>query len=203
MKFCHFVFVAVIGMTLVFGMAVPSSLYAIVPTERIRETTDEIRAIVTDPKLKGGVKTKERRQRIRVALDARFDFAEMAKRSLGHYWRRYPDQQKEFTRLFIELLERAYIGEIESFEDEIIDYKKEIVDQEFAEVATSVTLPKTGHDFSVVYKLHLKDGDWKVYDVVFEGMSAVNNYRSQFNRVIVNSGFEDLMKRLREKREMR
>ena len=46
MKFCHFVFVAVIGMTLVFGMAVPSSLYAIVPTERIRETTDEIRAIV-------------------------------------------------------------------------------------------------------------------------------------------------------------
>ncbi|MBI2121849.1 MAG: ABC transporter substrate-binding protein [Candidatus Sungbacteria bacterium] len=177
---------------------------AIVPTERIRETTDIIRDIVTDSKLKSGAKTTERRQKIRDALDKRFDFAEMAKRSLGHHWRRYPDRQKEFTKLFVELLERTYIAEIESFEDEIIDYKKEVVEQEFAEVATSVTLPKTGRDFSVVYKLHLKDGDWKVYDVVFEGISAVNNYRSQFNRVITQKGgFEELMKRLREKGEMK
>ena len=58
-----------------------------------------------------------------------------------------------------------------------------------------------GEEYSVNYKAHLVSNEWKVYDVIAENISLVNNFRSQFNRVIANSSYEELLRRLRDKAE--
>ncbi|MBI4528998.1 MAG: ABC transporter substrate-binding protein [Deltaproteobacteria bacterium] len=170
-----------------------------VPTDKIRETVDKTIAILRNPRLKPQDKTKERRQLLRQAIYPRFDFAEMAKRSLGANWRRRtPQEQREFVAIFTDLLENSYVTSIESYSGEKYTYTKESVSKEYAEVDSKFN-NKQGEEISIIYKLYLVNGDWKVYDVVVENISLVNNYRSQFNRVIANSSYEELVRRLKQK----
>lgn len=170
------------------------------PTVQIRGTVDKALAILNNPSLKAEAKTKERRDQLRQTLFARFDFTEMAKRSLGSNWRRRtPKEQEEFVRLFTDLLERAYVDSIESYTDEKFVYVGERLDGNFAEVNSKILTSK-GEEFTINYKTHLVGGEWKVYDVVIENISLVNNYRSQFNRVISNSSYEELLRRLKDKK---
>jgi len=157
--------------------------------------------VLKDPRLKPAAKTKERREQLRQILFARFDFTEMAKRALGSNWRRRtPQEQDEFVRLFTEILERAYADIIESYTDEKIVYLNERVEGGFADVGSKI-LTSRGEEYSVNYKAHLISNEWKVYDVIAENISLVNNFRSQFNRVIANSSYEELLRRLRDKAE--
>lgn len=173
--------------------------FAGLPTDQIKSTVDKALAVLKNPRLKSEAKTKERHEQLRQILFARFDFIEMAKRSLGGNWRRRtPKEQEEFVRLFTELLERAYIDRIESYADEKFVYQEEKQDGNYAEVESQIVSAK-GEEYSINYKLHLVGGEWKVYDVVIENISLVNNYRSQFNRVIANSSYEELIRRLKEK----
>jgi phospholipid transport system substrate-binding protein len=122
----------------------------------------------------------------------------MAKRSLGAEWRKLnPPQQDEFIRLFTDLLERAYVDQIEAYNDEKFVYVKETVDQDYAEVQSRIVTPKT--EYSLNYRVHLVGSEWKVYDVVVENISLVNNYRAQFGRVIANQSYEELVRRMRDK----
>lgn len=142
---------------------------------------------------------QERRNRLRQILFARFDFTEMAKRALGSNWRRRtPQEQEEFVRLFTELLERAYAEIIESYTDERIVYTNERIDGNYADVDSKIRTSR-GEEYTLHYKAHRVGNEWKIYDVVAENISLVNNYRSQFNRVIANSSYEELVRRLREK----
>ena len=128
-----------------------------------------------------------------------FDFEEMAKRSLGFHWRQLnPQQQKEFVALFTDLLEKTYADRIDLYDGQKVAYVGEAVDKDYAEVNTKI-ISKKGETYSANYKLRRVDGKWRIYDVVAENISLVNNYRSQFHRVIVNSSFEELMKKLKEK----
>jgi phospholipid transport system substrate-binding protein len=128
-----------------------------------------------------------------------FDFEEIAKRSLGAYWRRLdPQRQKEFVTLFTDLLEKTYASSINLYDGQKVAYTGETVDGDYAEVNSKI-ISKKGEAYSAGYKLHRVDGKWRVYDIVAEGNSVVNNYRSQFNRVIVNSSVEELMKKLKDK----
>ena len=182
-----------------FAAATPSMLLAGAPTEEIQKTVDRAVAVLKNPGLKLDGKKKERRDQIRQALLPRFDFTEMARRSLGAHWRhRTPEEQREFVALFSDLLERAYIERIEGFNDEKFVYTRERQDRDYAEVDAKIQTPK-GEEFSISYKLHLLDQNWKVYDVVIENISLVNNYRDQFNRVITKSSYEDLIRRIKEK----
>jgi phospholipid transport system substrate-binding protein len=123
----------------------------------------------------------------------------MARRSLGSNWRRRtPREQDEFVSLFTDLLERAYSETIEAYTDEKIVYLGEKLDGNYAEVKSKVITSK-GQEFTIDYKSHLVGNEWRVYDVVVENVSIVNNFRSQFNRVISNDSYEELMRRLREK----
>lgn len=169
------------------------------PTENVKQTVDKVLAILNNPRLKPASKTQERREQLREAIYSRFDFQEMARRSLGTYWRqRSPAEQKEFVQLFTDLLERAYLGRVETYNDENFAYVGEKLDGSFAEVDSKI-ITRKGDELSLNYKLHLVNDDWKVYDVVVENISLVNNYRSQFSRVLGNSSFEELMRRLKEK----
>lgn len=185
-------------LTLLFLSA---NAHAGVPTEQIKGTVDKAVLVLKDPRLKPAAKTKERREQLRQILFARFDFTEMAKRALGSNWRRRtPQEQDEFVRLFTEILERAYADIIESYTDEKIVYLNERVEGGFADVGSKI-LTSRGEEYSVNYKAHLISNEWKVYDVIAENISLVNNFRSQFNRVIANSSYEELLRRLRDKAE--
>ena len=123
----------------------------------------------------------------------------MAKRSLGANWSRInAQQQKEFTAAFTQLLEKTYADQIDLYDGQTVAYVGETGDKEYAEVNTKVK-DKKGQAYSVDYRLRLVDGKWRIYDVVAENISVVNNYRSQFSRVIANSSFEELLNRIKNK----
>lgn len=169
------------------------------PTDQVRATVDNITTILKNPALKSDARKKDRRDQLRRAINARFDFTEMSARSLGSYWRKLtPQQQEEFTRLFTELLEGAYLEQIESYTTEKFVYVKESVDQDYAEVQSKIQTAK-GEEYQINYRLRLVGKEWKVYDVVVENISLVNNYRSQFSRVIANQSYDDLIRKLKDK----
>ena len=183
--------------SLIFAIATP--VCAGVPTEKVKETTEKILSIVTDADLKGPDKDKERRALIRKAVDERFDWEELSRRSLARHWRKLDDEQKkEFVVLFGKLLERTYLDRVEGYSGEQVTYVNEIVEGEYALVEVRVLTSK-GTEIPANYKLRKKDGDWRVYDISIEGVSLVNNYRVQFNDIITKSSYEELIKKLQEK----
>ena len=192
--------IALTGTLLFFAAALsPARATGGTPTEQIKATVEQAVLVLKDPELRPPSKTKERRDQLRQILFARVDFSEMAKRALGANWRRRsPEEQQEFIRLFTELLERAYAETIETYTDEKIVYVNERHDGSYADVQSKILTTK-GEEFSINYKTHRIGGEWRVYDVVVENISMVNNYRSQFNRVIANSSYQELVRRLRDK----
>ena len=128
-----------------------------------------------------------------------FDYDEMAKRALGSHWRnRTPAEQEEFARLFRDFLERIYSDKVDLFKGEKVIFGRETIDRDFAQVESTI-IGEKGEGFLVVYRLKQTNGSWKVYDAVIENISIVNNYRSQFDRVITGASYQELVKRLREK----
>lgn len=180
-------------------LLIPAPLRAGVPKEQVQTTVDKVLNILRDPQLKSENKKEERQSRLRQTIAPRFDFNEMAKRSLGAHWQRIsPEKQQEFVKLFSDLLEKSYVDKIDSYNGEKVLYTREKQDKDHAEVDTKV-ITKQGEEFSVNYKLRSNGGEWKAYDVVIENISLVNNYRSQFNRVLTKSPFEELLRRMKER----
>lgn len=168
------------------------------PTSVVRGTIDEVIRLVTDEELKAPDQTDHRRKLLEETIGHHFDFEEMGKRSLGAHWRnRNEPEQQEFVRLFQTLLSKTYAGKIENYSGEKVQYLKERLKDSYAEVQTTIVSPKT--KISLDYRLLLKDGNWRVYDVVVDGVSLVKNYRVQFDRIIRDSSYEELVKTLREK----
>src|SRR6266496_1789949 len=169
------------------------------PLELVRTAVDKAIQTLKDPKLQSQDKKRERIDRLREALNPIFDYEEMAKRALGTHWRRRtPAEQEEFVKLFRDFLERVYSEKIGLYGGEKVRFGREVMDSEFAQVESTIIQPK-GEEIAVVYKLRQVNGQWKVYDAIVENISIVNNYRSQFDRVISSSSYEELVKRLREK----
>ena len=200
MKVIHFL----AGLSLSVGLSIlllvqPVWVAAGVPGDQVRQSADKLLAILKDPQLKGESKKNERRDKLKEVIYQRFDFTEMARRSLGSEWRRRsPEEQREFVKLFTGLLEQAYLDNIESYNGEKFRYLKEQEDNNQAQVDTKIVGNK-GQEFSVNYRLHNRNGDWKVYDVVIEDISLINNYRSQFNRMLATSSYEELVNRMKGK----
>ncbi len=168
-------------------------------TDEVKKTVDQVVAIVSSKEMKKPQNEQKRLQALKKAISAIFDYGEMAKRSLGRYWNeRSPAEQKEFVQLFATLLENSYAGKIESYNNEKIVYGKETMEGEYAEVRSKVVTAKRD-EYSLAYRLMNKGGKWVVYDVVIEGVSLVANYRSQFNKIIQNQGYAELVKKLRAK----
>lgn len=136
----------------------------------------------------------------RIAVDL-FDFDEMARRALTRHWAgRTRAQQAEFVTLFIDLLERAYVGRIEAYAGEKITYVGESIDGGYALVRSKIVTPRARLGTAVDYRLHRRDGRWRVYDVLIDGVSFVSTYRSEFNRVITASSYNTLVDALRNRR---
>lgn len=169
------------------------------PTIQVKETVDEVVKILNNKELTKPDKQAERRSKIRETVNKRFDFEEMAKRSLAIHWKkRTPQEQREFTSVFSDLLEDTYIKKIERFEDEKVVYTDETADGAYATVRTKIITTKEV-EIPVDYKIFKKDQKWEVYDIVIEGVSLVNNYRTQFNQIIHSGSYEELVQKLKKK----
>jgi phospholipid transport system substrate-binding protein len=182
---------------LVVSWAFPA--WAGVPTEKVKETADKIILIVSDPVLKDQAKAAERRELIRKAVDDLCDWEEMSRRSLGRHWAQRSEQEKkEFVSLFGKLLERTYVDKVEGYSGEKVYYTGEKVDGDYAEVDVKIVTNKNT-EIPVVYRMRAKGEKWWVYDMVIEGVSLVNNYRTQFSDMLAKSSYEGLVKKLKEK----
>jgi phospholipid transport system substrate-binding protein len=173
------------------------------PQEKVKQTITDVIAILQDKSLQAPEQTEARRAKIRQVVQQRFGFEEMAKRALGQHWRKLtPAQRQEFVPLFSDLLERSYIGKIESAVTEEapkILYTKETIDKDgYATVGTEIVNPND-LNVAVDYRLFKRNDNWEAYDINIEGVSLVNNYRTQFNKIISQESYEGLVKKLKLK----
>ena len=168
------------------------------PTEEMQETIGRIVGVLQDPMVADGAAIAKRKAVFREVLAARFDFKEMAKRSLGNHWQSVAARQQEFVSVFTNFIERVYVGKIDSLKDTKIAFVRERIEGGVAQVDTQI-VPAKGDDFPMNYRLHLVGGKWKIYDVIVENISLVGNYRSQFDRILASASFDELLKKLQEK----
>jgi len=168
------------------------------PTEALKTSIDEVVRVLNEPELSKPEKKQERRKVLVDVISKRFNFEEMAKRTVGAEWaKRTPEERREFVDSFRTLLSNSYLGRIENYSGEKVRYNKEITDGEYAEVRTEIN---TGQStIPIDYKMENAGGDWRVYDVVVEGTGLVSNYREQFKRILRKESFEALNKTIREK----
>ncbi len=169
------------------------------PQSSVQETTEKIMAILADPSLHPPEMAGERKKRVREAVNERFDWAEMSRRALGRHWqKRTKEEQEAFIAVFAKLLEGAYMQKVVNYSGEKVNYEDEQIEGEYGAVTAKIITSKN-EEINVEYRVKKKTGDWLVYDVSIEGVSLVNNYRTQFNNILRKSSFSDLMKRLEEK----
>ena len=175
-------------------------------TEQIRTTVEKVLLVLENSSLVEGLDDKKQKAKamakyradLRKAILPQFDIPEMAKRSLGLNWRpRTSAEQREFVDLFSYLLEDFLSDKLKSFEDKEFVYTGEVKDGDYAKVETRI-VTKEGKEISIDYRFHLVDEDWKVYDMVIENVSLVKNYRSQFNRIIAKSSYQNLVRRIQK-----
>ncbi len=170
------------------------------PMERILRTTDQILAVLKDPALKVPEKKAERRAKVLALIDARFNWTDIAQRTLATYWApRTPEERKEFIDLFKDLLKRTYMSKIEGYAGEKIIYKGERIEGSYARVDVIIVSTK-GVDIPVQYSMKKYDaGGWLIYDIAIEGVKLVNNYRTQFSSMLNSMAYPQFVEKLKAK----
>jgi len=175
--------------------------HAGIPTDQVKGATDQVLKIILDPALKRPDKTSARRQQLRSVVDQVFDWQETGKRALARHWQPLkPEQRQEFSSLFADLVERSYVGKIELYSGEKIIYAGDTIEGDQATVKTKL-ITKSQTQIPIDYRMQ-KEGDrWRVYDVLIEGVSLVGNYRTQFNKIIQSSSYDELIKKMKTKQD--
>jgi phospholipid transport system substrate-binding protein len=170
------------------------------PMEVIQSGTDKVLTIIHQSKTGQAPPLRQNEGEILNVVSSYFNFDEMAKRSLGHPWEQQsPENRQEFAKLFKKLLFNTYVDRMEKYHDEKTSYDSQKVDDDLAVVKTH--FQHQNESIDIDYMLHKEGGQWKVYDVVVEGISYVHNYRSQFDSILTNQSFDSLLRMLREKVE--
>jgi phospholipid transport system substrate-binding protein len=199
MKYSKIMLVIFIGVFFWAGMS-PFAWAEESPGKLVMESIDRGLAVLKEPSLSGAENVQERRQRLWEEISPVFNFEEMSKRALGAQWKkRSPEEKKEFVELFTNILKDTYIGKTDTYSGEKMEVLRESHDSSYAEVQTKLITNK-GTEVSVNYHLVSNHGKWRIYDVIIEGVSLVNNYRSQFNSILLKSSYEELVQRIKEKK---
>jgi phospholipid transport system substrate-binding protein len=168
------------------------------PTDTVREYTDAVQKVLEDPALR----KEDRRASVRKIATEAFDVNESARRALGLHWQqRTPAEREEFVQLFGDLLERTYIAQIDLYSGERLRFTEEKLDGNLAIVRAKL-VTKQGTEVPVEARMNRKGERWLIYDVAIENVSLISNYRSQFDRIIRQNSYPELVKRLRNHGEM-
>jgi phospholipid transport system substrate-binding protein len=188
---------AILTILIIFVFSIP--VYAGAPMATVEASVKKVLDVLRDPKLKGPQAKEAKKEKLRVIYKGMFDEVEFSRRTLSRNWTKFSaDQQKEFVVLFEQVLEKAYIDKILDYSNEKVDfYKENMISDNQAEIQTKVVT--ASKEIPIFYRVTLKDGNWRVYDVVVENVSLVQNYRTQFNDILSNKTPEQLLEILRKK----
>lgn len=181
------------------------------PEEMVKSNTEKVLSIFRDPELAGEGHRKERRKKVREAVQDVFDWAAISRSAVGRKWWDFSDEQKEqFTEAFRQLLENSYLKRIEENTDAKIDYLGAEEDDGDWEVDIKA-VASNGREVPISYKLYSLNAEerqkkdaqypWLIYDVDIEGVSLVSNYRSQFRDILMNRSIDELIEQIRKKVE--
>jgi phospholipid transport system substrate-binding protein len=189
----------VIGLCILMFLLSTLPAYAGAPLDTVQTNVNKVLDVLRDPKLKGESAKGIKKEKLEAVYEQMFDEVELSMRTMGGNWAKLNSaQQKEFTQLYRQILEKAYIDKILSYTDEKIVFPKEsMLSNNQAEVQTNVIT--SSKEIPIFYRVILKSGTWKVYDVVIENVSLVQNYRSQFNSILAKNTPDQLLEILRKK----
>jgi len=178
---------------------------AVSPLEEVKATTEKILLVLKDSKMQGEEKKSERRKLVRDEMEKRFAWEESARACLGRHWiKRTPAEKAEFVKLFSEFLKDTYSDKVATYYGDLekVDYQGEKIQDDYASVKL-VLKTKAKVDHPLEYRMEKASDDWKVYDVVIEGVSMVKNYRDQFDAIIAKSSYEGLLKEIKAKQPVK
>ncbi|HKJ66308.1 MAG TPA: ABC transporter substrate-binding protein [Desulfopila sp.] len=168
------------------------------PTAQLKPTLQRLVDILSDRSLEGKDNKKKRRDLIMSTISERFDFREMSKRVLGSTWRDISEEERDaFTVQMTKLLENNYIGQLENYSGETVEYVGERVREGRAQVSTLIE--SQGNKYPVHYIMNMDDDKWMVYDINIEGVSLIRNYRAEFKSILRRENYEGLLQVLEEK----
>ena len=195
----------VLGVILLLLLS-PQFICAAIPSQSnpmalIKSGTEKALQLLHESRTGQARSLRQRRGEIMDIVSEYFNFEEMAQRALGRPWKEQTlDKRQEFAQLFKQLLFNTYINRLENYtgSNENVSYDSEQLEGDYALVKTHI-LYQGSSNVSIDYRLHCVGGQWRVYDVVVEGISFVDNYRSQFASILTNGSFDSLLKKLREK----
>jgi len=188
-----------IGLSILMFFLFTFPVYAGAPLDTVQTNVNKVLDVLRDPKLKGETAKGIKKEKLEAIYGQMFDEVELSMRTLGGNWTKLnPTQQQEFIRLYRRILEKAYIDKILSYTNEKIVFSKEnMLSNNQAEILTKVIT--SSKEIPIFYKVILNDGAWKVYDVIVENVSLVQNYRSQFNSILAKNTPGQLLEILRKK----
>ena len=165
------------------------------PMAQVQDTIDHVVALLRDKNLQ----TQDRRDQIRKLINERFYFKAMSQRTLSRNWRKAtPEQQDRFTDLFAKLLEKTYMGRIEAYTDEKVEYIREKMETDTRAMVYTQILAKSGN-IPINYRVAKKGDQWLVYDVIIEEVSLISNYRTSYEEIIKKDGIEGLLSQMAQK----
>jgi len=181
-----------IGLSLAFAPVASSAESSAI--DAVRTSVDGILDILK----KDNMDKAAKRSAMEVIIDERFDFRAMSQRTLATNWKKASDAEKqEFTDLFSQLIQSSYVGKLEAYTNETVEYVTEKVKGRKALVETMIKTASA--DIPLNYKMYSKDGNWLVYDVIIEGVSLISNYRSSYQTIVKKEGFDGLMAKMKAK----
>lgn len=188
---------AILGVFLFLLLSLP--VHAGVPMNTVKANVDKVLEVLRDPKLKAESAKETKKEKLRSIYDGMFDQVELSRRTLAQNWNNLnPAQRKEFVQLFRQVLEKAYIDKILAYVNEKVLFGREVQLSE-TKVEIQTTIITSSKNIPVFYRVILKDGEWKVYDVVIENVSLISNYRTQFNDILAKNTPEQMLEILRKK----
>ena len=189
--------IVVFCLLIIFVLSIP--VYAGVPMTTAEASVNRVLDVLRDSKLKSPATKEAKKEKLRVIYKDMFDEIEFSKRTLTRNWNKFsPAERVEFVKLFEQVLEKSYIDKILDYSNEKVNfYKESMLSDNQAEIQTKIVT--ASKEIPIYYRMILKDGKWKVYDVVVENVSLVQNYRTQFNDILTKNTPEQLLEILRKK----
>ena len=187
------------GMMILILLISPLQAEAGLPLDTVEAHVKEVLDVLRNPALQGEANKEVKEEKIEAIANEMFDYVALSRLTLGRSWRDFnKEQQKEFVSLYRTILKKAYMDKILTYTDEKVVFDKEMMLAENkAEVQTRIITKSA--DIPISYRMYLKDGQWRVYDVIVEGISLVQNYRTQFREILANNPPEEVLKILRQK----
>jgi len=186
----------ILALLLVLSFVVPAE--ATEPMDALKKTISKVLSILRDPVYKDGTKYHEQREKLKEVIATIFDYHELSMRTLGVNWKKFSaPQQDEFSKAFADLLGSKYLDRIQSYANEEVVYLAQR-DSSSGNVEIATKVVKDNKDISIAYRLAQTNG-WRVYDVIVEGVSLVQNYRVQFQDMMVKGTPEELIVQVKKK----